>query len=248
MKRLIYIFIYLFTITSCKEIDDRNTVDYDRVKLLMNQNRYYKYPDLKTFVLKRKTISYSNNFELNYLCDTTSNPKDYQYLVEIYKDKKTKLYLPIPSNSLRDYWNFSTELKRQTDSSFNSTFEKELNYCLTQLNDTNYSDWEFVNELFKNILVCEEIHKHELGTFHLPWNISHNGIEYLGEDDFQLNEKRMIEVATHVQLDSNAQQFIDYDNNRIYSITYSNMRFQKKPCIVKMKIFRIETLIKENKI
>jgi hypothetical protein len=182
-----------------------------------NQADFYK-PE-RTVIIKDKNIQ----LQLRKMNDTLPDP---QSLIIIKNTEGVCRAIPLLPNIYYDYWNFEFDKPIAGVDKVNTTFEKEFNMAIDELNLNNelgLSGFIF-EELIKSLLHCRQVQEGdstrlltEIESYNVPSSLPGEGLE-----NYEIRRKKNVrEIMRSIKLGEyyfvyNA--YWDQKNNRIYQL------------------------------
>lgn len=235
MTRLLLLASVSFSIiffSSCSQKDNEPNIE----KAL--SNAILEFPQLPkgqaSFhrLIRSVTIG-ANGIELQ-LRSTPDTLDDPQKIIIVINKAKELYVIPLFSNTYHDYWNFQFDSVLGSVKPTNTTFQKELKSCLTQLNlyDTLGTAGKVINEMLVSLLQCQQItdtdslnlHTVELtNNYTLPDEDSDSCYKRL-----QYNWKEMKKSFHPKNYIINYNAYWDKRNNRVYQFDFKNFSRKQK--------------------
>jgi len=230
-------FISLSTIifTKCGQKDNQPNLEKALSSTISKFQHLPKGKDRQSsfYRLIRSVTIGDNNIEIQLRSapDTLDDPQ--QIIVVINKDKQ--LYaIPLFSNTYHDYWNFQFDSVLSLIKPTNTTFEKELKTCFTQLNlyDTLGTAGKVINEMFFSLLQCQQVSDTDSLNLHSVVSTNNYTLPFEDSDScykrIQKNWREM-KMAFHPKdYIVNYNAYWDKRNNRVYQFDFNNFSRKQK--------------------
>jgi hypothetical protein len=174
-----------------------------------------------------------NSIELQ-LRSTPDTLDDPQKIIVVINEDKQLYAIPLFSNTYHDYWNFQFDSVLSSLKPTNTTFEKELKTCLTQLNlyDTLGTAGKVINEMFFSLLQCQQVTDTDSLNLHSIALTNNYTLPYEDSDSCykRLQENwREMKMAFHPKdYIINYNAYWDKRNNRVYQFDFKNFSRKQK--------------------
>lgn len=204
------------------------------------QSDYYK--------LVRSVTIGDNGIELQ-LRSTPDTLDDPQKVIIVINKAKDIYIVPFLSNSYHDYWNFQFDSVLHSVKPTNTTFEKELKNCLTQLNlyDTLGTAGKVINEMFFSLLQCQQLTDTDSLNLHAVTLVNNYTLPFENSDSCykRLQENwQEIKKAFHPKdFITNYNAYWDRRNYRVYQLDFKNFSRKQNPEF-SIKSYRLAVFIK----
>jgi hypothetical protein len=222
----------IITISSCRQRDNQPNIENALSRTIS------KYPQLpkrqSSFYRLVRSVTIGDNgieLQLRSTPDTLDDPQ--KIIIVINKDKQ--LYtIPLFSNTYHDYWNFQFDSVLSSVKPTNTTFEKELKSCLTQLNlyDTLGTAGKVINEMLFSLLQCQQVTDSDSLNLHSVALTNNYTLPYEDSDScykrLQLNWREMKKAFHPKDYIINYNAYWDKRNNRVYQFDFKNFSRRQK--------------------
>lgn len=229
------IFLTIIVLTSCGLKGNAPSIE----KTLINT--VYKYPQLpkggdeqSVFyrLVRSVTIGHGDiELQLRSTPDTLDDPQE----IIIVINKAKQLYaIPLFSNTYHDYWNFQFDSLLSSVKLTNTTFEKELKACFTQLNlyDSLGTAEEVINEMLISLLQCQQVADTDSLNLHII-TLTNNYI--LPYEDTDSCHKRVQQNWREIKKTFHQQDYVnkyyacwDKRNSRVYQFEFKRLSRETK--------------------
>ncbi|MCZ2459362.1 MAG: hypothetical protein LC128_07020 [Chitinophagales bacterium] len=232
LQLLTNILISIIIFSSCSQKD--NQIDIDKAlsntaskfpQLPKRQSDYYK-------LIRSVTIGDNGvELQLRSMPDTLDDP---QKIIIVINKAKQLYVIPLFSNTYHDYWNFQFDSVLSSVKPTNTTFEKELKNCLTQLNlyDTLGTAGKVINEMLVSLLQCQQVTDTDSLNLHSVALTNNYNLPY---EDSDSCFKRLQENWHEMKKDFYPEDYIinyntywDKGNNRVYQFDFKNFSRKQK--------------------
>ena len=235
MPRLLLLTIILLSIitfSSCRQKD--NQIDIDNAL----SNTTSKFPQLPKgqsdfYKLIRSVTIGDNGVELQ-LRSTPDTLDDPQKIIIVINKAKQFYLIPLFSNTYHDYWDFQFDSLLSSVKPTNTTFEKELKACLTQLNlyDTIGTAGKVINEMLISLLQCQQVTDTDSLNLHSVALTNNYTLSYEDSDScykrLQENWQEMKKAFHPKDYIINYNAYWDKRNNRVYQFDFKNFSRKQK--------------------
>lgn len=232
LQRLTCTLLSIITISSCRQKDNQPNIENAL------SNTISKYPQLpkgeSTFYRLVRSVTIGDNgieLQLRSTPDTLDDPQE--LIILINKDRQ--LYtIPFFSNTYHDYWNFQFDSVLGSVKPTHTTFEKELNTCLTELNlyDTLGTVGKVINEIFFSLLQCQQVTDSDSLNLHSLYMTSNYSLPYENRDScyirLQENWSEMKKAFHPKDYITNYNAYWDKRNKRVYQFDFKNFSRKQK--------------------
>lgn len=226
------IIISITIFSSCRQTD--NQIDIDNAL----SNTTSKFPQLpkgqSDFYKLIRIVTIGDNsveLQLRSMPDTLDDP---QKIIIVINKTKQFYVIPLFSNTYHDYWNFQFDSVLSSVKPTNTTFEKELKTCLTQLNlyDTLGTAGKVINEMLVSLLQCQQVRDTDslnlnsvalTNNYTLPYEDSDSCYKRLQENWQEM--KKAFHPKDYI---INYNAFWDQRNNRVYQFDFKNFSRKQK--------------------
>lgn len=238
MTRLLLLTTILLSttlLTSC--INKNNQPDIEKALL----NTISKFPQLPKghdkqsdyYKVVRSVTIGDNGIELQLRSspDTLNDP---QQIILVINKAKDIYAIPFFSNTYHDYWNFLFESVLHSVKPTNTTFEKELRNCLTQLNlyDTLRTAGKVINEMLFSLLQCQQVTDTDSLNLHSVALTNNYVLPYEDSDScykrLQQNWQEMKKAFHPKDYIINYNAYWDKRNNRVYQFDFKSFSRKQK--------------------
>lgn len=222
----------IIIISSCRQ---RNNQTYIDEALSSTISKFPQLPEGQSsfYRLVRSVTLGDNGIELQ-LRSTPDTLEDPQKLIVVINKAKQLYIIPLFSNTYHDYWDFKFDSVLNSVKPTNTTFEKELKACLTQLNlyDTLGTAGNVINEMLVSLLQCQQVTDTDSLNLHsvaltnnytLPYEDSDSCYKRL-QDNW--HEMKMAFHPNDYIINYNA--YWDKRNSRVYQFDFTNFSRKKK--------------------
>jgi hypothetical protein len=189
------------------------------------QSDYYR--------LVRSVTIGDNGIELQ-LRSTPDSLDDPQKIIVVINQLKAIYAIPFFSNTYHDYWGFQFDSVLKSVKPTNTTFEKELKSCLTQLNlyDTLGTAGKVINEMFFSLLQCQQVTDTDSLNLHAAALTNNYSLAYEDSDScykrLQQNWEEMKRAFHPKDYILNYNAYWDKRNNRVYQFDFKNFSRKQK--------------------
>lgn len=219
-------------ISSCRQKD--NQVDIENTL----SSTISKFPQLPKgqsgfYRLVRSITIGDNGIELQ-LRSTPETLDDPQKIIIVINKAKQLYAIPLFSNTYYDYWNFQFDSVLNTVKPTNTTFEKELKTCLTQLKlyDTLGTAGKVINEMLVSLLQCQQVTDTDSLNLHSVALTNNYSLPYEDSDScykrLQENWQEMKKAFHPKEYIINYNAYWDKRNNRVYQFDFKNFSRKQK--------------------
>jgi hypothetical protein len=239
MKK-IFILLFIF-LTGC----NNGNLTIGR-KAITNLSKSYTFPGIFDNVEQyrySKSIVNKYNTQIQ-LWENDSDIKKVQEILVYIHD--TKYYaIPILSNGYKRFWNFQFDFNQTDTSNVSSTFEKEFDYMLQELNlqDSVKIANQLLFDTFIGILELRKLHDSDSTDLLLA--IDNRDYNYSRLDTLKRQNEHLmlIDIYKNIHTRENTcsicyNAFWDEINGRLFQINYDSLMFSKK-FNPSLKIYRV---------
>jgi|CXWL01.1.fsa_nt_gi hypothetical protein len=189
------------------------------------QNSFYR-------IVRSVTIG-DNGIELQLRSapDTLDDP---QKIIVVINQAKELYAIPLFSNTYHDYWDFQFDSLLNSVKPTNTTFEKELKSCLTQLDlyDTLGTAGKVINEILFSLLQCQQVADTDSLNLHSVVLTNNYTLPYEDSDScykrLQENWQEMKKSFHPKDYIINYNAYWDKRNNRVYQFDFKNFSRKQK--------------------
>jgi len=225
---------YFLTILGCEPQDkDITTIDslinrFPQLQMVSN-NRSHDYNLVRSVLLENPSITIK-------LYSQPDSVDDKQQIILVTNSNLHSYWIPVFSNTYRDYWKFQSDSSSLGAKRINSTFEKELNTCLDSLNlnDTIGTAGKVVNEILYSLLHCQDISISDSSNFLnvIAMNGGKNTMPEEDSDSCYKRFKRNWDIISREMPPNKTiiykHSYWDKDNERIYQFDFKDFKRKKK--------------------
>jgi hypothetical protein len=191
------------------------------------------YKQSSFYKLIRSVTIGENDIELQLRSapDTLDDPQ--QFIVVINKSKRIYA-IPFFSNTYHDFWSFQFDSVLNLVKPTNSTFEKELRTCLTQLNlyDTLGTAGKVIDEMLFSLLQCQQVKDTDSLNIHTVALTNNYTLSFENSDScykrIQENWRQMKKAFHPEKYITNYNAYWDKRNNRVYQFDFRNLNRKQK--------------------
>lgn len=204
------------------------------------QSTYYR--------LVRSVVIGNDGVELQ-LRSTPDTSNDPQQIILVINKAKDIYAIPFFSNTYHDYWDFQFDSVLHAVKPTNTTFEKELKACLTQLklDDTLSTAGIVINEMLFSLLHCERVTDTDSSNLHVGAWTSNSDLPDEENDSCnkrcQQNWQEMKKAFHPNDYTVNYNAFWDKENNRVYQFDIKNLGRRQK-LDFSMRNYRLDCVLK----
>lgn len=232
LQLLICILISITIFSSCRQKD--NQIDIDNA-LPNTTSKFMQLPKGQSdfYILIRSITIGENGIELQ-LRSTPDTLDDPQKIIIVINKEKRLYVIPLFSNTYHDYWNFQFDSVLSSVKPTNTTFEKELKSCLTQLNlyDTIGTAGKVINEMFVSLLQCQQVTDTDSLNLHSVALTNNYTLPYEDSDScykrLQENWREMKNAFHPKEYIINYNAYWDKRNNRVYQFDFKSFNRKQK--------------------
>jgi hypothetical protein len=232
MSRFLLLTIIFFSINAfinCRQKNDQSGLENILLETISRFKQLPKGKDKQSsfYKLVRSVTIGDSNIELQLRSspDTSNDP---QQIIIVINQAKIIYAIPFFSNTYHDYWSFEFDSVLNSVESTNTTFEKELKNCFTQLDlyDTLGTAGKVINEMVFSLLHCQQVTDTDSLNLHsLVWTNNY----MLTNEDFDSCYKRLHQNWEEMKKAFHPKDYIinynaywDKRNNRVYQFDYKN--------------------------
>lgn len=201
-------------------------------------NTISKFPQLPKaqinfYRLIRSVTIGDNDIELQ-LRSTPDTLRDTQKIIIVINKAKQSYVIPLFSNTYHDYWSFQFDSVLSVVKSTNSTFEKELKTCLSELNlnDTLGTSGKVINEMLVSLLQCRQVTDSDSLNLQSVALTNNYALPYENCDSCHkrlvLNWREMKKAFHPKDYIANYNAYWDKENNRVYQFDIRNFNRRQK--------------------
>lgn len=222
----------IIIISSCRQRTNQANID----EALSNTiSKFAQLPEGQSsfYRLVRSVTLGDNGIELQ-LRSTPDTLDDPQKLMVVINSAKQLYIIPLFSNTYHDFWDFQFDSVLSSVKPTNTTFEKELKACLTQLNlyDTLGTAGKVINEMLVSLLQCQQVTDTDSLNLHSVALTNNYTLPYEDSDScykrLQDNWREM-KMAFHPKdYIINYNAYWDKRNNRVYQFDFTNFSRKEK--------------------
>jgi len=160
---------------------------------------------------------------------------DSQKIIVLINRAKIIYVIPFFSNTYHDYWSFQFDSVLSSVRSTNTTFERELKTCLSQLNfyDTLGTAGKVIHEMFFSLLQCQQVTDADSTDFLHSFVLTNNYILPYEDSDSctkrtHENWQEMKKAFHPADYIVNCNAYWDKTNNRVYQFDFQNFNRKRK--------------------